>query len=247
MTRAPSSSGLGSCNLRMPVAVTVAHLRVSLTEEAAAPEIRILLRCSSILQCQDSSTGPLQLQQPRQRLSRRNLHCHRSARQLSEVPECWHEHLDECCLRRRDEHVKLWRRRGLDPLQPLHTTAAGRLRRSIRSTGRSDGPAAHPRGKREAGGGNGGGGGGSSQSAVLNKLTGLILSSPFRGSALIVSALNTMRPALISILADVQVDLTINTDCGARHICTQTPSDRRTGYGCPPSLELNNLQFHTHR
>ena len=96
-------------------------------------------------------------------------------------------------------------------------------------------------------GGNGGGGGGSSQSAVLNKLTGLILSSPFRGSALIVSALNTMRPALISILADVQVDLTINTDCGARHICTQTPSDRRTGYGCPPSLELNNLQFHTHR
>ncbi len=110
-------------------------------------------------------------------------------------PKSQCEHLDKCRLRRRNEHIKLWRRRGLDPFQPLHTAAAVQLRRGI---GDSAVPQ-HTLARGEVGGGRG-------YSAIncSNQLTGVILNNPFRGSARIVSAVSTMRPALISMLTQVQ-------------------------------------------
>jgi len=46
-----------------------------------------------------------------------------------DLPHSQCEHLDKCCLRRGDEHIKLWHRSGLEPFQPLHAAAAIHLRR----------------------------------------------------------------------------------------------------------------------
>ena len=165
-----------------------------MSKEAAAPEILILLQRSSILQSQYSSTGPLQLQQPRQSLSQINVRYSATANVVFVLPKNQCEHLDKDCLRRRDKHIKLRRGRGLDPFQPLHTTASVHLRRGmgVIAQVRTD-PQHTLAGEKK-------GGGGAQAIDRFSSHTGVILSNPFRGSARIVSAVRIMRPALISIL-----------------------------------------------
>jgi len=78
------------------------------------------------------------------------------------------------------------------------------------------------------------GGGGGAGDGVLQQLTAVILSNPFRGSARIVSAVSTMRPALISILTS-GADVRFSTGCiEASTACVRTNTQLTDRDADPP-------------